>query len=242
MHCCLQQQLEREWDSGNSMADIMHKVVFTAVTGIAVILGVPAGVAIAKPSSVVKKDAMPDGKLQIVERRGRFVIKPDTLFCRAAVVDPKLKKILGPSYDGPNLDGSSVRAHLKKLQQSDYLNGSSRAGRSQAGKNCPNNGINIFVTGQTSLNAAGKPYRLELEARQGRSTVLKIEIIRANGLRPDWMAGQELPLPHPPGTKATPEYTAKFYRYIQEQSLQVSIRKDSDELSAKTVAIIFEGE
>jgi hypothetical protein len=200
--------------------------------------------AAAKPASPPSKPGagIADGKLWIVERRGRFVIKPDTLFCRAAVVDPKLKKILGPSYDGPNLDGSSVRAHLKKLQQSDYLNGSSRAGRSQAGKNCPNNGINIFVTGQTSLNAAGKPYRLELEARQGRSTVLKIEITRSNGLRPDWQNYAQIPNPYPPEWKVPKKYFDLYEQEVKNIALQTSISTDGKDIGSLLIEKMFEGE
>jgi hypothetical protein len=138
---------------------------------------VAAPPAVAPKSTAVptkpKLPPAPDGP-RIVERRGKFVIKPETLFCGAASMDPKLRAIIGVGFNGPSIDGVYLGRALEKIGQS----GDARGIWTQKNDNCPHNGNNIMVTGRAGMNPLGKPYQLELEARQGAGAYVKVVFVK----------------------------------------------------------------
>ncbi len=138
--------------------------------------------------AAAKPAAPTDGQPRVIERRGKFIIKPDTLFCsQEGKIHPSLKAT-GPFYG--SVDGVQLRAALKAIGQSDLIGGSKRAVMLSA-MHCPDNGENIVFEGLKTLNATAAPYRLELSARQGPSTrtasaFVKVVVERADGMSPDY--------------------------------------------------------
>ncbi len=174
---------------------------FFVLLGILAISAAASHAAPAPQKPAAAKPVVPtDGQPRVIERRGKFVIRPDTLFCGAATVDPAIKKLMG-SWTGPSINGGDLKTRLKEIGQSDYMRGAGRYGWSQDPKDCPDNSRNIFITGRTKQISAviyphGKddaryPYRLELSARQGPSTrtaspFVKVVVERADGMSPDY--------------------------------------------------------
>jgi hypothetical protein len=208
--------------------------VLLALHGAVPVAAAPnAAPAKAKPATQ-KPAAATDGQPRVIEQRGKFAIRPDTLFCGAAKVDPKLKHILG-TWSGPSINGGDLKQKLRGIGQSDYIGGQGRAGWSQAPKDCPDNGQNIFITGRTMMTGPviypylkddpRYPYSLELEARQGagkNAAFVKVAVARADGY--------------------SPHYTPRVYDDPgpgPEFHIAGSIREDSKILSAKLINQIF---
>jgi hypothetical protein len=204
----------------------------------------PAAPAKAKPAAQ-KPAAATDGQPRVIEQRGKFVIRPDTLFCGGAKVDPKLQKVLGPYYEGPNLNGRLLREKLKQVGQSDYIGGAKRARYAKDPVNCPDNGQNIFITGRTMMTSPviypylkddpRYPYSLELEARQGagkNAAFVKVAVARADGFRPG-------AAPRIGGVVRNGQPESFPEGYLSQLALQQSIAMDARELSPLLVAELF---
>jgi hypothetical protein len=183
-----------------------------------------------------------DGKIQILSKRSKFFVNKNTFFCVAqSAYDKNLIKMASnlPIIDDILLH--EIEDKLREIGQSPYAKGNGRVGRGGgASGNCREDAKKIIVRPSVSMNTSSKPYRLSLKARQGNGAFVNISIERVDGERPDWMAGQELPLPNPPGVKATPEYTAKINAEMKRLALGVSIQKDANDLAAKFISILFE--
>ena len=124
--------------------------------------------ALLQPVPVPDADIPTDGTVHVV-KSGKFVIKPDTLFCTYR--------------PGFGLDESLNNA-LIAIGQSDYLNGSPRTdaiGPEGDPKACIT-GNHIMIRGIQSANRTGKPYRLTLIVRQGDAFWQGI-LERRDGLR-----------------------------------------------------------
>jgi hypothetical protein len=196
--------------------------VLLALHGVVPVAAAPnAAPAKAKPATQ-KPAAATDGQPRVIEQRGKFVIKPDTLFCsQNGRIHPAMKAY-GPFYG--TVDGVQLREALKRIGQSNYIGGTTRAGILSTA-HCPDDGKNIVFGGVMTLNTAGTPYRLELEARQGagkNAAFVKVAVARADGY--------------------SPHYTPMIYDDPgpgPEFHIAGSIREDSKILSAKLINQIF---
>jgi Prokaryotic membrane lipoprotein lipid attachment site len=127
-----------------------------------------------------------DGKIHVMEKKGRFVILPTTLFCQSRNnANSQLKRI---GIEGMGMRGEDLTAAFEKIGQSDYLRGSGRYGELHP-QHCPDDGKNIIIEGAAGLNTAGKPYALMLSARQGPASaptaVVRVAVARTEGVIPN---------------------------------------------------------
>lgn len=152
-------------------------------------------------------------KVHVLERRGKFSITPTTLFClELAEPNPSLKKL---GIHHATMDGSMIAAAIVQIGQSDYIGGQSRVGY-YSKADCPDNGQNITIHSALTMNASGKPYRIELLARQGTAVIRRaIERLKEE----DW-----------------PPYIKAFGEGPKEP-----IMIDTQSLSKLIIADIFEG-
>ncbi len=97
-----------------------------------------------------------DGQLH-VQSRGRFVIRPETMSCRAPRQIEKSLAAGAPRFLGPGLGEAS--------QKSAGVSGI--LGEIVDGKSCTDDGVNIIDHWQLLFNRAGKPYKLVLAVWQG---------------------------------------------------------------------------
>jgi hypothetical protein len=112
-------------------------------------------------------DIPADGKIHVLEQKGKFRIKPGTVLCRIKPeIDPSLKDV-APGFYGPGKDG--------------YVNGDLNEPL-QDGTICADNAINVLTHWQLIKNTTGTPYALVLSARQGPvsapSAVVRLAVAR----------------------------------------------------------------
>jgi hypothetical protein len=128
-----------------------------------------------------KLAAAPDGP-RIVEQRGKFVIKPKTQFCMKYIINPRLQKLLNNSLVIGDLASSYVYDRIEK-------EGQSSAGRvhSLPDEDCAKATSPVInITNFATVNPLGKPYQLELEARQGAGAYVKVVLVRPEGRSPNF--------------------------------------------------------
>jgi hypothetical protein len=190
----------------------------------------------AKPATQ-KPAAATDGQPRVIEQRGKFVIKPDTLFCGVKyVVDPKLNfDVQDPGYTG--IITPYMVQRLREIGQTEYIGGAIRGNRLDS-KLCPDNGKNVIVSGRSITNTAGTPYRLELEARQGpmkSGAFVKVVVARIGKLHPLATAEfDETP-------QKTPAHQREAEKDWKHRMLMDSLSKDAEDVSNMLVNILFEG-
>jgi hypothetical protein len=195
-----------------------------------------------KPTKQTSKSPVhaTDGKIRILEKRGHFVIRPDTLFCVAFPdYNKSLTKIVGNLPIVDRIVMKEIEAALKKNGQSIYWG---EEGRVYSGDKmqpfCRDDGKKIFFNEKMELNSSGKPYRLQLEARQGRlskTPFAKVTIEREGKLhRLSQAEGDDTYAYMSPVGKRQAEAD------YQHRLLQDSISLDVADLSAKLLVSIFE--
>jgi hypothetical protein len=146
----------------------------------------------AKAKPAAQKSTTNDGQPRVIEQRGKFVIRPDTLFCGVKhFVDTKLNfDVQDPGYTG--IITPYMVQRLREIGQTEYIGGAIRGNRLDS-KLCPDNGKNIIVSGRSITNASGTPYRLELEARQGpmkSGAFVKVVVEQPRGRSPLYIINQ----------------------------------------------------
>jgi hypothetical protein len=181
-----------------------------------------------KSAAEPQQKAIPmDGKVHVLEQRGRFVITSTTLFC---VKEPDYQSYISkldnnlPMIDHILMD--ILSKHLGNNGQYIDANGD-RHGRIYFGelrdKYCPDNGHNIILHQSLTVNASGKPYRIEMSARQG-AVVVSLGIERAEGHER-------------PGV----DFDFPPYRVGFIQRAKVAIVPDSKDVSSAIISYIFNG-
>jgi hypothetical protein len=116
-----------------------------------------AGSAVPSPVQAAMDAPFPDDGQIHVQSRGRFVIRPETMSCRAPRQIEKSLAAGAPRFLGPGLGEAS--------QKSAGVSGS--LGEIVDGRSCTDDGVNIVDHWQLLLNRAGKPYKLVLATWQG---------------------------------------------------------------------------
>jgi hypothetical protein len=184
-----------------------------------------------------KRAAAPDGP-RIVERRGKFVVRRNTLFCYDRKVDGRIKKVLGEKYIGEELDGALLDETLIAYEGRKGR-GERRVGPVEHKDLCGYGGDIISTLMTTGMNPLGKPYQLELEARQGARAYVKVVLVRPEGfLRKDvnfdgFTDGMD---PGPPKSK---ERIEKELKSREIAKTATSIRVDASDMSKGLVDYIF---
>lgn len=129
--------------------------------------------------TMIDSDFPADGEVH-VERRGKFAIRPSTLFCSyPSLVDGSLRE---KRINGVGLVGLSqlLEAHG---QDANYQ-GTRRQGRVDR-RHCPAESGHVMEYGLARLNRHGEPYRVVLALWQGDSAwVGRVERVRG-GVRPE---------------------------------------------------------
>jgi hypothetical protein len=142
---------------------------------------------VAAPSAVAPKAtaaptkpklaAAPDGP-RIVEQRGKFAIRRNTLFCYDRKVDGRIKKVLGDKYIGEGFEGALINDKLDAAAKDKTVPREDRVGPWHDKYLCGHGGDIISILLTTGMNPLGKPYQLELEARQGAGAYVKVVFVK----------------------------------------------------------------
>jgi hypothetical protein len=167
-------------------------------------------------------DIPADGKIHVLEQKGKFRIKPTMQFCQPrSAVAAKLKKI---GVEGLGLYSEHLEPAFRKIGQSDYMDGTGRYGELHP-KYCPDDGKNIIIEGTAGMNTTGTPYALVLSARQGPASaptaVVRVAVARTESYYSTlrvWANG--------------PEDAARL-------RLSAAIRQDGEQISRMLVSSIF---
>jgi hypothetical protein len=124
----------------------------------------------------IAPDAMRAGDVRA--KAGDFVIYPNTQFCGLGIMNPKVAAAIDPADPERVMRTFPIRtgADDARIEAMGLHYGTTRDSGfhamierdvSRLASACPDNAVNIMMTHHVGLNAAGRPYRVTLTARQG---------------------------------------------------------------------------
>jgi hypothetical protein len=224
----------------NHMRHLFLSVCVLILSNALPVMAAPPAVAPKSTAAPTKPKlaAAPDGT-RIVEQRGKFVIRRNTLFCYDRKVDGRIKKVLGDKYIGEGFEGALINDKLDAAAKDKTVPREDRVGPWHDKYLCGHGGDIISILLTTGMNPLGKPYQLELEARQGAGAYVKVVLVRPEGfLRKDvnfdgFTDGMD---PGPPKSK---ERIEKELKSREIAKTATSIRVDASDMSKGLVDYIF---